>query len=676
MLFGKKVGPTLGLDVNSSTISVIQIEKTKTDVKVSRFSSMPTPPDIVREGLLSDPEAVGTAVRELLDLVGIPNKKPIPIVNVGIPGQAVVIRLMPVPTGMPDDELNDVVQQEAINNLPFPLDEANVDYCLLPATERTDPDGVRRVDVLLAAIQRIVVDSYWRMADAADIQIGRLDISSLAVIRSLAAAGALKDDGQMTMCVNIRNDATDITLIKKGMPLFSRSVLLGVETLGEAISRSIDSPIDEAISLLPKIQLGSIPTSDPKLGQAAQVARSVFGDLTAEVGRSLEFYMSQVGAVQVDQVLLSGPGCVVPGVADFISNRLNIQAEIADPFQNLIYDKAQILEERLPVHSMLVGLVVDPATAALQTVQVDLNKQGRSTVTAGDGEAGDEGEAEEVDTPWFVPALGSGIALALVATLAWGVLVYYLSANKDTELATLEQSLTEKKSQLDQMTKQQDELAALKQKKDVLEKIVKHGTPRVAAMQVMRESIPEGVSLRTLKLTDGAVTATCAAVDFTKASHYAINLQGSNVLDEVHISDMHRQKKSPQTVVFAIDGVVKPELANMKVDVDAVPGAAAVPATAVKVILFVKSKDTACDQLKTALASIAEKYKDISVQPVDIADPANKQLIEKFAIKNAPDVYIVDAKGATLEHFPNVSVANLTMALDKASKLAQTTTTK
>ena len=676
--FGKKSGPTLGLDINSSTISVIQIEKTKTDVKVSRFSSMPTPPDIVREGLLSDPEAVGTAVRELLDLVGIPNKKPIPVVNIGIPGQAVVIRLMPVPTGMPDDELNDVVQQEAINNLPFPLDEANLDYCLLPATERTDPDGVRRVDVLLAAIQRIVVDSYWRMADAADVKIGRLDISSLAVIRSLAAAGALTDDGQMTMSVNIRNDATDITLVKKGMPLFSRSVLLGVETLGEAISRSIDSPIDEAISLLPKIQLGSIPTSDPKLGQAAQVARSVFGDLTAEVGRSLEFYMSQVGAVQVDQVLLSGPGCVVPGVADFISNRLNIAAEIADPFRNLIYDKAQILEERLPVHSMLVGLVVDPTSSPLATVEVDLNKQGRSTATADGGEEGDEETAEEVDTPWFVPALGAGVALTLVATLAWAVLQFYMTAGKDTELAQLEQSITEKKSQVDQMTKQQNDLNDLKQKRDVLERIVKHGEPRVATMQVMRESIPEGVSVRTLKLTEGGITANCTAVDFTRASHYAINLQGSNMLNDVHISDMHRLKKTPQVVAFALDAIVKPEMASRKVEVNPqdAGATAANPAGPFKVLLFFKANDQQSEQLKTAAAPILQQYKAVSVQQIYTADAASKDLVDKYHVTGTPDGFVIDKTGNVIDHITSVNVANLTAALEKVSKLAQTGNTK
>jgi type IV pilus assembly protein PilM len=555
--FGKKAGPTLGLDINSSTISLIQIEKTKTDTKVSRFSSMPTPPDIVREGLLADPEAVGAAVRELLDLVGLPAKKPLPIVNLAIPGQAVVIRLMPVPTGMPSEELQEVVQQEAVNNLPFPVDEANIDYCLLPSTERTDPDG--------AAIQRVYVDSYWRMAEAADITLGRLDISPLAVIRALAAAEMVTDDGSLTMAVNIRNDATDITLIKKGMPLFSRSVLLGVETLGEAISRSIDAPLDEAISLLPKLQLASIPTSDPKLGQAAQVARSIFGDLTAEVGRSLEFYMSQVGIVQVDHIILSGAACVVPGLGEFISNRLNIDTVVADPFKNLIYDKAQILDDRRSTHAMLVGLVAAGDSSPLKTVEVDLNKQGRTVIVGDEGDEGEEAE-EEVDTPWFTPALVSGVAALLLATVGWAALQYYFIGSQDTEIARLEEQITTEKQQVEQMSKQQDELAVLKQKQEILSKIINHGMPRSVILNVVKNNVPEGVQVATLSLTDNRFNAGCLSVDFTKASHYAINLQGSNLLDEVHLADVHRLKQFPQRVGFTLTGTIKPEAATTSLE--------------------------------------------------------------------------------------------------------------
>src|SRR5581483_3444131 len=100
-------------------------------------------------------------------------------VNVAVPGQNVVIRLMPVPVGMPEEELADVVTQEAINHVPYPIAEANLDWAIMHATERTDGDGVRRVDVILAAIQKPIVDSYWRMADAAGVRLGKLDMSSL-----------------------------------------------------------------------------------------------------------------------------------------------------------------------------------------------------------------------------------------------------------------------------------------------------------------------------------------------------------------------------------------------------------------------------------------------------------------------------------------------------------------
>jgi Tfp pilus assembly protein PilN len=311
-------------------------------------------------------------------------------------------------------------------------------------------------------------------------------------------------------------------------------------------------------------------------------------------------------------------------------------------------------------------------------VEVDLNKQGRSAAGA-DGEEGDgEETAEEVDTPWFVPALGSGVALAVVATLVWAVLQFYLTAGKENDLAQLEQSITDKKSQLEAMTKQQDELASLKQKKLVLERIVKHGTPRVAAMQILRANIPEGVRLTSMRLNDASVTAGCTSVDFTKASHYAINLQGSNLLDDVHISDLHRLKKFPQLVGFAVDANVRPELAAMKVDINGSDPAkiAAAGAHNIKVLMFFDGKEAGINQLKNALTQIAEKYPSISVQQVEVGDAANKALVDKYQVKKGPELYIVDNAGTTVEHIPRIDVASLTAALDRASKLAQTSTTK
>ncbi len=682
--FGKKVGPVLGLDINSSTISVIQLEKTKTDIKVARFSSMPTPPDVVREGLLADPEAAGIVVRELLDLVGIPDKKPVPSLNIGIPGQAVVIRLMPVPVGMPPDELGDVIRQEAINNLPFPVDEANLDYSLLPATERTDPDGVKRVDVILAAIQKNVVDSYWRMAETAHVNLGKLDISSLAVIRALAFSSMLSDETVMTMAVNIRNDATDITLIKKGMPLFSRSVLLGVETLGEAISRSVDAPMDEAINLLPHLQLGAIPTTDPKLGQAAQVARSVFGDLTAEVGRSLEFYMSQVGSVQVDQMILCGQGCIVPGVSDFIANRLNIRAAVADPFANVIYDRAQIVDERRPVHAMLLGLVADVNWCSLKTVEVDLNKSGPPPMPIEEG-GGEEGEVEveEVPTPWFIPALGVGIVACLVAAAVWAFFNCYLVPAKETELSEIENQITQTKQQVEAMSRQQKDIAELKQKKDVLERIVKHGTPRTAVLQAVRDNVPQGVQVWHVVVNGDKLTADCNTIDFARASHYAINLSGSNLLENAALSNVHRIQKNASVVGFGVNATVKPEASSAVVDLNQpLPSqASANPAGSGKprVLDFFAKWCPPCQKMKPFMEEAERRYGDkVEFVAVDIDDPKNRELIEKYQVHSYPNVYFLDGRGDVVDHMVGFqgSPDPIYAALSKISNVASTGHTK
>lgn len=131
--FGKKKGPVFGLDINSDIITIMQLDKTRAGVEVHRFARQPTPPNSIREGLIADPESTGGVILDLLSQLGIPASGPSPIVNVAVPAQAVVIRLMPVPTGMPPEELADVVTQEAMNHVPFPIEDANL-FCLQALT--------------------------------------------------------------------------------------------------------------------------------------------------------------------------------------------------------------------------------------------------------------------------------------------------------------------------------------------------------------------------------------------------------------------------------------------------------------------------------------------------------------------------------------------------------------
>lgn len=679
MLFGKKVGPNIGLDINSHTISVLQLEKTKQDLKVAKFASTMTPPDIVREGLLSDPEAVGRAVRELLDSVGIGQKGPAPVASIGIPGQAVVIRLMPVPKGMPTDELGDVVKQEAINNLPFSIDEANIDWQRVPGTVRQDPDGVEREDVLLGAIQKVVVESYHRMANVAGISLGRLEISSLCGVRALTHAGLVGREAALSLIVNIRHDATDITLVNKNVPLFSRSVLLGVETVLEAICRSINCGFEEALELFPKLQLLGVPTVDPRLGQAAQVARSVCSDLTAEVGRSLEFYMSQVGMIRVDQVVICGAGTSIPEIDQFISNRLNLETVVANPFQGVVYDRGQILDDRRAHHTMLMGLVIQNDWVPVKTVEIDLN-QDEIDIGGGDDEGGEGDDAEEIDTPWFIPTLIGGGVVAALVVVAWAVIAMGINPGKDTEIATLDQEIQDSKSRLDKLKKVQTEITALEARKNTLESIVRHGTPVSLILEALRDNVPQGLRIFSLNYTNGSLTLGGSTADFTKPSHFTTNLIGSNKFTTAEISYIKRQKDRPTSIAFSVSATPNPDLSTQVtegppdepvVDHDAT---ASMPGESgkAKVIDFTATWAPACEKVKPFIAEAKAKYgAKLEFVTVDIDDPKNAALVQKYGVTTVPQMYFVNPNGEVQEHiqgFKGDTGAPILTACDKLSK--------
>lgn len=557
--FSKKKGPVLGVDINSDTITLVQLDAASRGSQLLNFGSQPTPPNTIREGLMADPETIGSVLGTVLDQTGL-SAGPAPILNVSVPGQSVVVRLMPVPTGMPPEELADVVSQEAINHVPFPISEANLDWSIMPATERDDADGVRRVDVILVAIQKNIVDTYWRMAETAGCKIGRIDTTSLSVIRALIFSNYLSADNELHMLVNIRQDATDINLVRNAMPLFSRSVLLGMETLGEAIARSLEIPISEAFSLLPQIQLSGMTSVDPKLSQAAQIVRTVFGDITDEVSRSLEFYRSQVGEVQIKQLLVCGQGSSIPQVDQFISNRLNIPAELVDPLRNVTFDPVLVPDHQRLGLTLVLGNQIDPAWNQTQSVDLDLNKDGPSA-DALDGieqrptvQVYSSGESK-----WFLPVLGAGVALLLIVAATWAYWSQYDIPKKKAELNMLTQEIDQEKKRLQNTPKLKDSNAQLQSKKEILDSIVKRTAAFAPLLENISHNTPTGVQLSKILVNGERLQIRGHAIGFTEVSHFAINLGGSPYMTEAGFSWAKRQGTTggdPRIIDFQVVGII------------------------------------------------------------------------------------------------------------------------
>lgn len=567
--FGKRKGPTLGLDINSDSITLLQLEKTRSGIEVVRFACQPTPPNSVRDGLVSDPELVGEVVIDLMNEAGLPATGQTPILNVVVPAQAVVIRLMPVPTGMPDDELADVVTQEATNHVPFPINDANLDWALMPATERTDFDGVRRVDVILAAIQRNIIEAFWRMADAAGAKLGRVEVSSLAVIRSMALSGYLGSSGHLSMIVNMRQDATDINIVRSCMPLFGRSVILGVETMTEAVSRSLDMPFDQALDMLPEISIFNPTPTDARMGQAAQVARTIFSDISDELAKSLDFYRSQVGDVKMDQVILAGPGCMVPNLDQFFQNKLNIRTVISDPMRDIKHDETEIVDRMRPIVAALIGSAIEPSWNPAYTVDLDLNKEGRVPLLFDERATQTMTKDLSIGPPaWQKPVLIGGVALLSLFLTAFGVLKFIDIPAKEKEIESLVAAVAAGNQQLKTMTAEKQENTVLSARKRVLDALLKKHNRWSSLLSELTVDTPKGVQIERIFLRGKEMKVEGIAIDFNSVSNLAINMGGSTYLQDSQVDWITREEKIPEILDFSISA----KLSNANISSTTLPG--------------------------------------------------------------------------------------------------------
>ncbi len=561
-LFGfgirKKKGPTFGIDINSDSITLIQLDKTKLGIEMTRFACMPTPANTVREGLIADPNAVGYVISDLMVQAGIPPTGPSPTINMTIPAQAVVIRLMPVPTGMPPDELAEVVTQEATNHVPFPISDANLDWSLMPATERTDADGVRRVDVILAAVQRSIVETCWRTTDSCGAQLGKMEVSSLAAIRGLATAGYLGAAGQMSMVVNVRQDATDINIIRSAMPLFGRSVIIGMETLTEAISRSLEVDFETALTLLPEIPLFGMPPKDQRMGQAAQVARTIFSDITDELERSLEFYQSQVGDVKLDQIILTGPGCMVPNLDQYIGSRMGYRTIFGDAMRDMVFDQNLVVERMRPILASSVGSSLDPTWNPNFTVDLDLNKEGRLPLFY-DERATQKIEQERPVGPyWFRPILAAGFVLMVLTGSALAYLNSVAIPGQQTQLIETEAKIVQARKDLEQVNQLKESNSSLKMRQKVLNYLVSKGRRWSSYMDTIQSNTPQGVQIDHVVFGQQDMQVEGFAQNFTEVSKLSLNLEGSPLIKDSNIDFAERKDKSPDIITFGLTAKITP----------------------------------------------------------------------------------------------------------------------
>ncbi|MGC4122300.1 MAG: type IV pilus assembly protein PilM [Myxococcales bacterium] len=344
----------LGLDIGSSGVKLVQLKEVRrrgaTAYQLQAFGSKPLPPEAIVDGALMNSTAIVQAVQELVAELKIKHKE----VAIGVSGHSVIIKKISLPR-MTQEELDESIQWEAEQYIPFDVKDVNIDT--FPLSTGNDQAG--QMDVLLVAAKKDMINDYTSVVTEAGLAPVIVDVDAFAV-QNCYEANYDMPKGDTIVLINAGASVVNINILANGVTTFTRDVTIGGNQFTEEIQKQLNVSYDEAEAL--KIG-GNRADADSVVPQEVErVLGSVAEQMAGEIQRSLDFYASTAADSHFAKVLLSGGTAKIPALFKTIEQRVGVPVEILNPFKNIEidnrrFDPAHIMDIA-PMAAVSVGLAL------------------------------------------------------------------------------------------------------------------------------------------------------------------------------------------------------------------------------------------------------------------------------------------------------------------------------
>ncbi len=125
-LFSKKSKSSVGLDIGSSLIKVVEVDHSKGEPVLTKYGVIKLPPEAIVEGEMMDQSLVIEGIQECMTKAGITQKEVVTAVS----GRAVIVKKVVMDKMNPDDA-KEAIFWEAEQHVPFDIDDVCLDFQVL-----------------------------------------------------------------------------------------------------------------------------------------------------------------------------------------------------------------------------------------------------------------------------------------------------------------------------------------------------------------------------------------------------------------------------------------------------------------------------------------------------------------------------------------------------------------
>jgi len=302
-----------GIDVNEDSVKGVKLARSGAEVRVVAFDRVACAPPQTGE-----PAEREQRLRDALQSFLARNR---------VSGQVVVSmpepafnRVIPLPP-VEAKRLDEIVQYEARQRIPFPLEEVTWAYQSLG-----HPGGSEETKVAIFAVQNQRIHSFCALLAQCKLDPDIVQIPSLALLNFVNFdCGTDKS----VLVLNLGGARTDL-VITDGESFWTREIRVSGASITKALQDKFQISYEDAEEL--KKQGAGSKQADKLL----TVIRPILENLGAEVQRSISHFRTQINKnAEIESVLLAGTTSKLMGVKEVLKQSLGLEVTTLSQFNTM-----------------------------------------------------------------------------------------------------------------------------------------------------------------------------------------------------------------------------------------------------------------------------------------------------------------------------------------------------
>jgi type IV pilus assembly protein PilM len=352
------------IELGTNSIKAAQFKKKGKDLVLVDLGIKKLPFETIVDGLIVDDSLVAQELHNLISSLKHSTKH----IITTVPNDNLLIRNIEMPN-MDQKDIRESLKWEADEQLPYPVENAALDYLKVGETEEV-------IQYVAAAVRKNVVDNFLHPFERINLKPRVINVQPMALVSLLTYQGAA--DSNIAI-IDIGASAAQITIANSSNIMLSRTIdtgginftntIMDLKNIDyqEAEEEKKNLDINAETEEISEEFLDSMPIGMEMENNDNSKLREIASRFSAEITRSLDFFNMKHRDEEIEKIFVTGGAFRLKGLQEIITEDLNRELILIDPFKNIKRDldssKEELIKQNKYEFAVAVGLGVSEVMA-------------------------------------------------------------------------------------------------------------------------------------------------------------------------------------------------------------------------------------------------------------------------------------------------------------------------